>query len=184
MTSFRASHSRQAGELFLAILPDAETSARIYKIAEILKAAHAFRGRLTAPERLHVTLFSLGHLSQDRVEAACAAIEELKAEPFDVSFDRTMSFRGRPGSRPFVLAGVDGLVPLKLFRRSLAAAFAQRDGLKHLGRRDFTPHVTLLFDDQAVDEQPIGPIGWTVRGLVLIHSMKGHEHLAQWPLHV
>ena len=45
-------------------------------------------------------------------------------------------------------------------------------------------HVTLLFDDRAVEKHPIGPIGWTVRHLVLIHSMKGHQHLARWPLHV
>ena len=152
-------------------------------MAEVLKAAHAFRGRLTTPERLHVTLLSLGGLPRQMVEKACEVIGEVKAEPFDISFDRTMSFRGQPGSRPFVLAGGDGLGRLKLFRRSLAAAFA-RNGLKHLGRRDFTPHVTLLFDDRAVDEQPFGPVGWTVRDLVLIHSMKGHEHLARWPLHV
>lgn len=180
MTRFRAS---QGGELFLAILPHAETSRRIHQMAGILKAAHAFRGRLTAPERLHVTLFSLGGLPKRMIEKACEAISEVRAEPFGVSFDHTTSFRGRPGSRPFVLAGGDGLGRLKLFRRALALAFAQR-GLKHLGRRDFTPHVTLLFDDRVVDEQPFGPIGWTVRDLVLIHSMKGHEHLAQWPLHV
>ena len=176
--------SSQAGQLFLAIVPDAETSARIHRMAEILKAAHAFRGQLTPPDRLHVTLFSLGGLPEQLVEKVCEAIGEMRAEPFEISFDRTMSFRGRPGSRPFVLAGSDGLGRLKLFRRSLANAFAQTDGLKHLGRRDFTPHVTLLFDARSADEQPIGPLGWTVRNLVLIHSMRGHKHLAHWPLHV
>jgi 2'-5' RNA ligase len=73
---------------------------------------------------------------------------------------------------------------LKSFGRSLSAAFARKDGLRHPGRRDFTPHVTLLFDDCAVEEQPFGPIGWTVRNLVLIHSMNGHRHLAQWSLRV
>ena len=184
MTLFGASRTGHGGELFLAILPDAKASAQIHEMAVILKAAHAFRGRLTAPERLHVTLFSLGGLCEDVVSKACSAIDELKAEPFDVSFDHTVSFHGRPGSRPFVLAGGIGLGRLKLFRRLLADAFAQRDGLKHLGRRDFTPHVTLLFDDRAVDEHPFGPIGWTVRDLVLIHSMNGHDHLARWPLHV
>lgn len=183
MTLFGASPTSQGGELFLAVLPDVETSRRIHQMAEILKAAHAFRGRLTAPERLHVTLLSLGGLPRQVVEKACEVVGEVKAEPFEISFDRTMSFRGQPGSRPFVLAGGGGLSRLKMFRRSLAAAFA-RNGLKHLGRRDFTPHITLLFDDRAVDEQPIGPVRWTVRDLVLIHSMKGHEHLAHWPLRV
>jgi RNA 2',3'-cyclic 3'-phosphodiesterase len=183
MTVFDASDAKPAGELFLAILPDAETSGRIYRMAEILKTAHRFRARLTARERLHVTLFSLGGLPEQLVGKACEAIGGVKAEPFDISFDRTVSFRGRQGSRPFVLAGGDGVSGLKSFRRSLAAAFA-RNGLRYLARRDFTPHVTLLFDDRAVEEQPAGPIGWTVRNLVLIHSMKGHQHLARWPLHV
>jgi 2'-5' RNA ligase len=178
------SASSQAGQLFVAILPDAETSAQIHRMAAVMKAAHAFRGQLTAPDRLHVTLFSLGGLPDQLVAKACEAIGEVRAEPFGISFDRTMSFRGQPGSRPFVLSGHSGLRQLKLFRRSVAAAFARRDGLRHLGRRDFTPHITLLFDDSTVEEQPFGPIGWMVRSLVLIHSMNGHRHLAHWPLRV
>jgi 2'-5' RNA ligase len=178
------SASSQAGQLFIAILPDAETSAQIHRMAAVMKTAHAFRGQLTAPDRLHVTLFSLGGLPDQLVAKACEAIGEAWAEPFEISFDRSMSFRGQPGSRPFVLAGSDGLKRLKVFRRALAAAFARRNGLRHLGRRDFTPHITLLFDDRTVEEQPFGPIGWTVRSVVLIHSMNGHRHLAQWPLHV
>jgi RNA 2',3'-cyclic 3'-phosphodiesterase len=184
MTTFNSSAASQTGQLFLAILPDAETSARIYRMAEILKTAHAFRGQLTARERLHVTLFSLGGLPEQLVEKACEAVGEVREEPFEICFDRTMSFRGQPGSRPFVLAGDEGLSRLKSLRRSLSAAFARKDCLRHLGRRDFTPHVTLLFDDRAVEERPIGPIAWTVRKLVLIHSMNGHRHLAQWSLRV
>jgi 2'-5' RNA ligase len=44
--------------------------------------------------------------------------------------------------------------------------------------------VALRFDDRAVEEHPIWPLGWTVRDLILIHSMKGHRHLASWPLRV
>jgi RNA 2',3'-cyclic 3'-phosphodiesterase len=184
MVTLSSSRKSQAGQLFLAVLPDVETSQRIYRMAKFVKSANAFRGRLTPPERLHVTLFSLSGLSEQMVGKACDAINEVRAAPFEISFDRSVSFRGQPGSRPFVLAGGDGLAQLKLFRRSLTTAFAQRDGLKHLGRRDFTPHITLLFDDKVVDEQPFGPIRWTVRDLALIHSMKGHKHLARWPLHV
>jgi RNA 2',3'-cyclic 3'-phosphodiesterase len=184
MTMFDPSADDQAGRLFLAVLPDAETAARLYAMAERLKEANAFSGHLTARERLHVTLFCFNGLEEQSIERACGILDDVRADPFSVSFDRSVSFRGQRGSRPFVLTGDDGLNPLKRFRRSLAGAFARRDGLKHLGRRDFTPHVTLLFDKQSADEQPFGPIGWTVRELVLIHSMKGHEHLARWPLHV
>ena len=36
--------------------------------------------------------------------------------------------------------------------------------------------------EREVDEHPIEPIGWTVREFVLIHSLRGHTHLARWPL--
>lgn len=175
------SGASQTSRLFLAVLPDVDTSAKIHRMAAILKRAHQFRGQLTAHDRLHVTLFTLSGLPQCLIEKACEAVAEAKAKPFDVSFDRTMSFRGRPGSRPFVLAGATGLSELKSFRWSLAAAMSKR-GIRFLGRRDFTPHVTLLFADRAVEENPIGPIGWTVRSVVLICSAQGHTHLAQWPL--
>jgi RNA 2',3'-cyclic 3'-phosphodiesterase len=171
------------GRLFLAILPDAETAARIHRVAEILKQAYGFRAQLTARDRLHMTLFPLIGLAEPDVEKACEAVSEMRADPFEITFDRSMSFRGRPGGRPFVLTGEDGLRQLKSFRRSLAVALMKR-GLTYFGRREFTPHVTLLFDDRAVEEHPIGPVGWTVRHLVLIHSMKGHRHLARWPLRV
>jgi RNA 2',3'-cyclic 3'-phosphodiesterase len=178
------SNASQTCQLFLAILPDAEISERIHRMAEILKAVHGFRGQLTLPDRLHVTLFWLGGVPAQLVATAREVVGDIRTEPFEISFDRSMSFRGQPGSRPFVLAGHSGLSQLKLFRRSVAAAFARRDGLRRLGRRDFTPHITLLFDDHTADEQPFGPIGWTVRSFVLIHSMNGHRHLAHWPLRV
>ena len=80
-----------------------------------------------------------------------------------------------------MLTGDAGLHRLKSFRRSLAAAMARR-GLTFLGRGAFTPHVTLLFDDRAAEENPFGPIGWIVRDIVLVHSQRGHAHLARWPL--
>jgi 2'-5' RNA ligase len=122
-------------------------------------------------------------LAAGEVKKACETVNETRAEPFDVSFDRSMGFRGRPGGRRFVLTGDVGLRRLKLFRRSLAAAMMKR-GLTYFGRREFTPHVTPLFDDRCVEEHPVAPVGWAVRDLVLIHSMKGHRHLARWPLHV
>jgi RNA 2',3'-cyclic 3'-phosphodiesterase len=150
-------------------------------MAEIITRAHKFQGQLTARDRLHVTLFQLSGLPEPFVQGACEAIDEARVAPFDVSFDRTMSFRGRPGNRPFVLTGVEGLRRLKSFRRSLAAALMEK-GRVFPARRDFAPHVTLLFDDRAVEENPFGPIGWTVRDDVLIRSLRGHRHLARWTL--
>jgi 2'-5' RNA ligase len=173
--------SSDDARLFLAILPDAGTAARIHRLAGVLKRAHQFSGRLTEPARLHVSLFFLGGLSEQDIRAASAAAAEVRIEPFEVSFDRTASFRGKRGSRPFVLVGDEGLQRLVSFRRMLGEAMLRR-GLRRVAKMNFTPHVTLLYDVHSVEEYPIEPISWTAREFVLIRSLKGHVHLARWPL--
>jgi RNA 2',3'-cyclic 3'-phosphodiesterase len=170
-----------SGRLFLAAVPDADTAARIYRLAEALKRAHKFGGKLIESERLHVSLFFLGGLSEHTVWMACEAATDARGQPFDVLFDRSASFRGRPGNRPFVLIGDGGLDRLRSFRRTLGVAMARR-GLKRLVKNDFAPHITLLYAERNAEEQPIEPICWTVNEFVLIHSMHGHVHLARWPL--
>ena len=173
--------SCSSARLFLAAVPDAGTAERIHQLAGILKRAHHFEGKLIAPERLHISLFFLGGLSERHIRAACEAAAELRTEPFEVSFDRTASFRGRSGNRPFVLIGENGLRRLESFRRMLGAALTRR-GLRRAANTTFTPHVTLLYDARGADEYPIQPIFWTVTEFVLIQSMKGHNYLARWPL--
>ncbi|NOJ40775.1 hypothetical protein HCN58_14385 [Bradyrhizobium sp. WSM 1791] len=170
-----------SARLFLATVPDAATAERIYRLASVLKRAHCFNGKLIAPERLHVSLFSLGGLPDRQLCAACEAATELRTQPFEVSFDRTASFRGQPGNRPFVLIGEKGLRWLQSFRQMLGVAMARR-GLRRLANTNFTPHVTLLYDARGVDEYPIEPVGWTVTEFVLVHSQRGHQHLARWCL--
>jgi RNA 2',3'-cyclic 3'-phosphodiesterase len=168
--------------LFLAVLPDPVAAARIFKLAGVLKRAHRFSGKLTAPDRLHVSLFFLGESSDDMAYAAGAAAGEIHVPPFQVCFDRTASFRGRPGSCPFVLIGGDGLDRLKSFRQRLGVGLA-RAGLRRLAKTNFEPHVTLLYDARGVDEYPLAePISWTVSEIVLVQSRNGHRHLAKWRL--
>jgi 2'-5' RNA ligase len=176
-------HDGSAGRLFLAALPDADTAARIYRLASVLKRAHNFEAELIEPQRLHISLFFLGRLPIHTARIACEAAAELRVPAFDVLFDRSVSFRGRPGNRPFVLLGDDGLDGLRSFRQTLAAAMA-RNGLKRLAKNEFVPHITLSYVERTVEEHPIEPICWTVKELVLIHSMYGHVHLARWRLHV
>jgi 2'-5' RNA ligase len=171
----------------LALVPGAGPAKRMYRVAEVIKRAHEFESNLTAMDRLHVTLFFLSEDESDArdyiIRMTHEAARNVRMPSFEVSFDRIASFRGRPGHHPFVLLGGDGLRRLKLFRQALGAQLA-RNGLKHLVKRDFNPHVTLLYTEREVEEQPIEPIIWTVDGFVLIHSMNGHTHLARWPLRV
>jgi 2'-5' RNA ligase len=116
------------------------------------------------------------------VHSICEGANGLRISPFEITFDRTASFRGRPGSCPFVLIGGEGLDRLKAFRRALSAELA-RKGLKQRAGTSFEPHVTLLYDGHSVDEYPLGePISWTIDEIVLIRSRHGHMHVAKWPL--
>jgi RNA 2',3'-cyclic 3'-phosphodiesterase len=172
--------------VFLAIVPSAGPAKCIHRLAEVVKRARRFEGKLIEPDCLHVTLFFLDGGSEARdyvVRRACEAAANMCLPSFEVSFDRIASFRGEPGRYPFVLLGGDGLSQLRLLRQGLGAQLA-RNGLKHLVKPDFNPHVTLLYAEREVEEQPIEPISWTVDAFVLIHSMKGHTHLARWPLRV
>jgi RNA 2',3'-cyclic 3'-phosphodiesterase len=172
------------GRLFFAAVPDFDAAARIYRTASVLKRAHRFTGELIPRECLHVSLLFLGRGSEQLVRSACEAVAGVKMIPFEVSFDRTASFRGRPGNRPFVLMGDDTLDRLKSLRHRLGTAIAEkgmdRKDMARRAHRDFAPHVTLLYGDRAVDEYPVAPIRWTVNEFVLIHSLKGHKHVARW----
>jgi 2'-5' RNA ligase len=169
------------GRLFLATVPDPATADRIFRMATVLKGAYDFSGKLTEPDRLHVSLFFLGGLADDVVRAACAALADIRVPPFDVVFDRSVSFRSRAGNRPFVLMGRDGPSQLKSFRQMLGAALT-RNGLRRRANTNFTPHITLLYDARDVEEHPVDPVAWTVNEFVLIRSERGHEHLMRWPL--
>ena len=173
--------SSSSARLFLAVLPDAGTAEQIHRLAGALKHAHRFSGRLIAPEHLHVSLFYLSGSPEHHVHAVCEAARNMQTEPFEVSFDRTASFRGRSGNRPFVLVGEKGLRRLRAFRRMLGAAMT-REGLRRMANTSFEPHVTLLYDARSVEEYPIEPILWTVTEFVLVRSMKGHEYLERWSL--
>jgi 2'-5' RNA ligase len=178
----RANTHLEAGRLFLAVVPDVHTAARIYRLAGVLKRAHHFMGTLIPADRLHVSLFFLAGLHEDGVRRVCeVAAETVSTTPFEVSFDCTSSFRGKPGNYPLVLFGDAGLNALKSFRQAFASAMT-RKGLRSRANTNFTPHMTLLYGERRVEEYPIDPIGWTVKDLVLVRSMNGHVDLARWPL--
>ena len=80
----------------------------------------------------------------------------------DVTFDRVASFANRARNKPFVLQGGEGVAATVAFQKQL------HEGLKANGlgkwAKPYTPHVTLLYDNQQVPEQMIEPITWRVEG--------------------
>lgn len=173
--------------LFFGIIPDATAAARIADVAGALRARHRLAGKPLLTERFHITVSHLDDfagLPERVIAAALDAGASVKASPFEVVFDRAASFQNRSDNKPFVLLGGDGLAPLRSFQQTLSMAMA-RVGLGRYVERSFTPHVTLLYDGSLVPEEPVEPIRWTVRELVLVHSLLGqtkHVALGRWTL--
>jgi 2'-5' RNA ligase len=174
--------------LFFALFPNATTAARIYSLQQDLRVRHGLWGRPLAMDRLHVTLGHLGDyngLPQAIVAKARVAANEVKASPFEVTFDRAQTFAGRARNRPFVLRSKNGGASVEAFQRKLGAEMATCG----LGRyvRPYTPHMTLLYDTADVAEHAIDPVTWTVTEFRLVHSLLGqtrHITLGEWRLEI
>jgi RNA 2',3'-cyclic 3'-phosphodiesterase len=179
---------RLTDRLFFALLPDSAAAGRIAALQQRLRHELGLKGRPIAVERLHVTLNHLGDhvgLPADIVEQARRAGEAAAAAaPFELTFDRVASFRGRNSNLPFVMQGGAGVEASKAFQLRLADAM-NRAGLgRHIDKR-FTPHVTLMYDDRTVPETAVDPVSWVASELVLVRSLLGqttHLPLARWPL--
>jgi 2'-5' RNA ligase len=172
--------------LFFAIFPDAGTAARIARLREALCLELGLRGKPLTTERLHATLHHVGDyagLPLDIVASAGDAAPAVAMPPFTVAFDGAESFRGRPGHRPFVLRGEDGVAGLMMLQQRLALAMA-KVGLG-CPVRHYTPHVTLLYGDRLVADRPVDTVSWAVHEFVLVHSLLGRSRyhvLARFPL--
>jgi 2'-5' RNA ligase len=172
---------RATDRLFLAALPDDETASRIADLARRLRIGHGLAGKPLDPERLHVTLFHIGDsvgLCRDTVDAAMERAATVAMPAFKVAFDRVMSFR----NGALVLCGEESTIGLEILQQRLSDGFDARP----MPARPFTPHVTLLRDSHRVEDHDIEPIAWTVREIVLVHSLLGqttHRPLARLPLH-
>ncbi|SJZ40725.1 2'-5' RNA ligase [Enhydrobacter aerosaccus] len=182
----RQQQVRQGGRmatdrLFWAILPPPEIAERIADQASRLRVAHGLTGKPLRAEHFHVTLFHVGDGDAMPVDRLADALAERAAAvtmpTFRVAFDRAMSFR----NGAFVLRGDDSVIGVEILHQRLTDAL---DGLPLPARR-FTPHLTLLRDSRIVPEQAIEPLEWTVREMVLVHSLLGrttHRHLVRLSL--
>jgi RNA 2',3'-cyclic 3'-phosphodiesterase len=178
--------------LFFALFPSEEAIPKIVKTSQQLRDAHGLTGKSLSNDRLHVTLHHVGDyaggLPNGLVEAAQEAAARIAMPAFDVTFDRAMSFSGRPRNRPFVMRGNErhdgGLAALMAFQKTMYLAMC-RVGLQGpRANAKFAPHVTLMYDDQGIAEQAVEPVRWTARDFVLVHSLLGqtrHIHLGRWP---
>ena len=81
-----------------------------------------------------------------------------------------------------MLCSEDDIPELIAFQRALGHAIQRRGWPR---KAAITPHVTMLYDERAVEDHAIEPVRWTVRDFVLVHSLRGqgqYNILGRWPL--
>jgi RNA 2',3'-cyclic 3'-phosphodiesterase len=160
--------------LFFAVLPAPAAAACIAQRAEGLRNQYGLRGRRRPTKLLHVTLHPVGAyfgLPSDVLSAAVEVGSSVEVAPFEVTFDRVLSFRGTD-RHPLVLRCSRGIAEMVTLQKALGAAMLSI-GLGSGNRLGFTPHVTLLYDRQSVPESGIGePIaGWCANSFSFTASM-------------
>lgn len=174
--------------LFFALVPDAETTARVVAARERLASEVGPGGRPLRPDRLHISLHGVGefvHLDKRYIRAAREAGRAVSIRPFEVALPSVMTFgrsrlKDRAGPRPLVLLAEGD--PLLELHGALGAAM-RRVGLR-AGIR-FTPHMTLLYGARPIPARAIDPIRFSVREFVLVRSMSGrarYDVVDRWPL--
>jgi RNA 2',3'-cyclic 3'-phosphodiesterase len=175
--------------VLLAALPDATMNARAGEIARDVRRRLRLSATPIPPERLHVTLLSVGGFDGSCppavIDATMRAAGTVSMAPFKVEFDRVASFSGSHGQRALVLTGDgDGIAGFMRLRDALKHALMNA-GLRLPRQSGFSPHLTMMYDENRISEFAVEPIGWTVSRFVLIDSLVGqsrHVHLGQWSL--
>jgi RNA 2',3'-cyclic 3'-phosphodiesterase len=177
-------------DLFLAIFPDHYTAEQIIDLGSALRQTHGMRGRLRPISHLHVSLLFLGgtmDVSERVVEAigqVCKSVTAITS-PFEIKFDRILSFRGHAGNHPPVLVddnhGNEGVRNLHgLLHAESTKYFALPRSISQ-----FVPHLTLLYDKQELASKSIEPVSWMVKEIVLVRSEVGltkYHWLGRWAL--
>ena len=128
--------------LFIAVNFDDETKNRLLKVQEQLRSG-ASGGNFTRSENLHLTLAFLGETPDDKLEILFRIMEEVRASPFDVSFNKTGCFSR--SHRKLWWIGMDrnspGLSCLEAIHGQLLSLLLDAGFL--VDKRPFNAHITL-----------------------------------------
>lgn len=179
--------SSEAQTLFFALLLRADDRQALTAFAGERRRREGLTGTPTPGHRFHLSLHAIGGYSElpDRVTRACAeAAASVDASAFAVAFDRTMTFLTNQPTNPFVLCASDGMMALESLHLRLGQEL-WRAGFGKYVSRNFTPHITLLYDRRCIPERLIPPLTFRFNSFVLIHSLvrpRRHVHVARWPL--
>ncbi len=167
--------------LFFAHKPAPDLRLDLAELGQRLARLHGLKGHLMDAGRLHLTLAAAWseHLSlPEAIWRAQHVAMEIRAPACAACFDLVGSFRNRD-RYPFVLRGA-GMTGLARLRARMREAM-QRAGFAVSST--FTPHMTLMWADRPVEDNPIAPISWPLEDFELILSADGdHIQLGRWSL--
>jgi 2'-5' RNA ligase len=171
--------------LAFVLEPAPLVAAQLEGAGEFVRHAGGLTGRPLPASRLHLSLHQLADhadLPQELIRAASAAASAVRFAPFQITFDRAITFADKPRNRPLVLLASAADTDLRAFREHLGHVLASA-GIAWRGTEAFAPHVTLLYDDQALPERPIEPVTWAVGGFSLVLTAdRQRTHLRTWSL--
>jgi RNA 2',3'-cyclic 3'-phosphodiesterase len=174
--------------LFFAVLPEPHAATQAHGIALQHHADRRMTGRPLRKDRLHVTLLSvggfIGEVPKAFMDIALSIGDAVTLSPFEMAFDRALSFPRRTGKRPYVLLGSDCVSEIMPLHCGLVGAMF-REGLDPPQMPAFNPHMTLAYDTKHHTELPVELVSWTAREFVLIESLVGrtiHTVRGRWPL--
>ena len=175
--------------VFLALIPDEQSALQATSIRNGYLEALGQNPYVVPTGCLHVSLLDIATRKNlirrslsSTIENAVAALATLELTPFEVVFEQVLSFSAK-SQKPFVLQMSQGKERLeelcKKLSRSLALASVHADD------KASVPHMTLARAAVNVSLQTVEPVRWTVKKVVLVHSVVGqtrHIHLKSWPL--
>jgi 2'-5' RNA ligase len=177
---------KRVGLHFLTF-PAVSTAARMAALAWRCRREYGLSAKPLPTSRFHVSLVSFGEFDERETAEALAvrardALANFSAGPFVVMLDRVESFSGRDHRYALVLRGDDGVVGLEMLYQKLGIAMRWAGFKLPL---NFTPHLTLSYDNYRIKERFVEPISWTVREFELVLSLVGetkYEVRGRWQL--
>jgi 2'-5' RNA ligase len=153
--------------LFFALLPDANATYAIQRVATNLRREHGDGGWIE-PAKWHITLAYLGtwpEMPTEFAKRAEAAATRVRSAPATVRLDYIDSFSG--DRRPWFL-GVAHAPAATALATELRARLRESDVA--YDPRPFIPHLTLRSARTSAPAVAISPISWTAYEICLMHS--------------
>ncbi len=152
----------QRPRLFFALWPDPAIRLALSGLQ------NGLQGKLSLPEKLHMTMAFLGQRPAGDVAALCAILEQVPARALHVSID---SYGYFPAQQLAWAGPRNPPTTLLALRAALMALLAEQQFCPAFEHDRFTPHVTLARKAPAPVSGDIAPLHWRAGQLVLAESL-------------